>query len=329
MRALASFATVAAIACSAATASAHISLEQAGTHLSRYGDGNLKDPPCGLAAGTRGTNVYTYAPGQTIQIALSEYIPHPSYFRVAFDDDGDDDFVDPVSIDPIDPTRACPFNLADQCGASDYYNNATVLPGMDDLYPHLLSDTTPGKIYTFDVTLPDVECDNCTLQIIQVMEDVVHGAYNTVPGDPNDFPYIADVYHQCIDLVLQAGATGAGGTGGVAGVGGAGGMVVGTGGGVGTGATGGSATGTGATGGTPAGGAGSGTAGGPGVGLGSGATSSGTGDAGSNDASGGMSQNAAGCSCSTVAMPRSSRASAAWLLIALVIGAARRPLRRR
>ena len=45
-------------------------------------------------------------------------------------------YAEPVSIDPIDPTRPCPFNAADQCGASDYYDNATVLPGMDDLYPH-------------------------------------------------------------------------------------------------------------------------------------------------------------------------------------------------
>jgi hypothetical protein len=182
-------------------AAAHISLEQGGTHVSRYGDDMLKDAPCGLAGGERGTDVYTYKAGETIEVRLKEYIPHPGYFRFAFDDDGDDDFEDPVSVDPVDPNRACPFNAADQCGESDFYNNDTVLPGMDNLNPHVTAML--GEEYTWSVTLPDVACDNCTLQVIQVMEDVIHGAYNTVQGDPNDTPYIADVYHQCIDLVLE------------------------------------------------------------------------------------------------------------------------------
>src|SRR5258708_8773253 len=101
------------------TAAAHISVDQAGTHKSRYGDSLLKDGPCGKAGGTRGANVYTYAPGETVSVAITEFIPHPSYFRIAFDDAGDDGFVPPASIKPIDPKRACPVNAADKCGASD------------------------------------------------------------------------------------------------------------------------------------------------------------------------------------------------------------------
>jgi MYXO-CTERM domain-containing protein len=90
------------------------------------------------------------------------------------------------------------------------------------------------------VTLPNVECDNCTLQVIQVMEDnAFHGDYDPTPGVG-----IPDIYHQCIDLVLKAGApmtnmtdggAGAGGTGGGGGAGAGG-----SGGGGGTGGTGGS-----------------------------------------------------------------------------------------
>lgn len=188
-----------ACACASPSAYAHISLEQGGTYLSRDGDANLKAGPCGTAGSVRGTNVYTFEPGQTITVNLVETIPHPSYFRIAFDDDGDDDFVDPRSIAPIDPNRACPFNAADKCGQSDFFNNQTVL--MDQLDPHIPTAfvTTP---FSWQVTLPDVTCSNCTLQVIQVMEDVIHGAYNPIEGDPNDVPYIADVYHQCIDLEL-------------------------------------------------------------------------------------------------------------------------------
>ena len=184
----------------AAPASAHISLEKGGTHLSRYGDAALKEGPCGTAGGKRGTNVYTYAPGQTIAISLVETIAHPSYFRIAFDNDGDDGFIEPASIKPIDPARKCPDGPGDHCGASDFYNAPSVLPLMDDLNPHLAGAALPK--YTWMVTLPNVECTNCTLQIIQVMEDdAFHGPYDPTPGVG-----VEDIYHQCIDLVLESGA---------------------------------------------------------------------------------------------------------------------------
>lgn len=190
------------------SAFAHISIDQGGTQLSRYGDTELKDAPCGRANGTRGTHIYHYNPGQTIKVAMVEFVAHPSYFRIAFDDDGDDGFIEPQSIQPIDPTRPCPYNAADKCGPPDYYNSPAVLPGMDDLYPHLPTGFLDTAKYTFEVTLPNITCDNCTLQIIQVMEDTVHGAYNPTPGDPNDNPYIPDIYHQCIDIVLRPGSDG-------------------------------------------------------------------------------------------------------------------------
>ena len=188
----------------AAPASAHISLEQGGTHLSRYGDGQIKEGPCGMAGGKRGTNVYTYAPGQTITISLVEFVPHPSYFRIAFDDDGDDGFIEPASIKPIDPARKCPDGPGDHCGMSDFYNAPSVLPTMDDLDPHLAAAALPK--YTWTVKLPDVECTNCTLQIIQVMQDdAFHGPYDPTPGVG-----VEDIYHQCIDLVLAKGAVASG-----------------------------------------------------------------------------------------------------------------------
>jgi hypothetical protein len=191
---------------SASVARAHISLEQGGTHKSRYGDGEIKDGPCGRENGTRGEHVYTYEPGQTITISAVEFIPHPGYFRIAFDSDGDDDFVDPRSIDPVDPKRPCPVNADDKCGESDFYNNDAVL--MDNLNPHLAQGE---KTWTWQVKLPDIECDNCTLQLVQVMEDNgAHGPYNPKATSKETF-YIEDVYHQCIDIVLKRKASGDGG----------------------------------------------------------------------------------------------------------------------
>jgi hypothetical protein len=189
-------------------AHAHISLERGGTQKSRYGDANIKEGPCGEADGARGSNIYTYEPGSTITVKLVEYVAHPGYFRFAFDQDGDDDFKDPASIVPLDPDRGCPASVLssaqasrDQCAHSDFYNSPAVLPEMDNLDPHVMTEA--NKLWSFQVTLPDVECDNCTLQIIQVMEDPVHGPYNLEVSGSGD---AGDVYHQCIDLVLKKGA---------------------------------------------------------------------------------------------------------------------------
>ena len=188
---------------------AHIDLKRAGTHVAMYEQGtagrDTKAAPCGNAENAVATGAeYTYKPGETITISLAEYVPHPGYFRIAFDNDGFDDFVNPRWIVPIDPENrpgGCPIDDTDQCRVGDYmqdgdfFTNETVL--MDNLNPH--TRETAQRSYTWEVTLPDVECDNCTLQIIQVMMDpagTAHGPYNTTPGDDND------VYHQCIALNL-------------------------------------------------------------------------------------------------------------------------------
>lgn len=182
----------------AATASAHISLDQGGTHKSRYGDSEQKVGPCGRANGTRSENVYTYDAGETIEVAMTEFISHPGYFRIAFDDDGDDGFEDPQSIDP--PFRECLDDPRDHCGESDFYNNETVLSGMDNLDVHNADYGSGPKTYRWNVTLPDVACDNCTLQLIQVMQDPagIHAPFT--PGEE-------DIYYQCIDLVLEKSST--------------------------------------------------------------------------------------------------------------------------
>ncbi|HVU01406.1 MAG TPA: SCE4755 family polysaccharide monooxygenase-like protein [Polyangiaceae bacterium] len=219
-----SFLALCATTLTSSAAFAHISLERGGgPYLSRNGDtqDDLKLPPCGHDNDSRGTHIYTFRPGETVDFTIQEYIPHPSYFRVAFDQDGQDGFKDPASIKPIDPNRACPDGPGDHCGDSDFYNTPEVLPGMDNLFPHIASiaDLQNPPSYTFHVTFPDVECDNCTLQIIQVMEDdAFHGPYDPTPGVG-----VADVYHQCVDVVLDANAPPTGGADGGVPAGGSGG----------------------------------------------------------------------------------------------------------
>jgi hypothetical protein len=202
-------------------AQAHISLEQAGTHKSRYGDtdNDIKNLPCGRTGGARGTNIYTYEAGSTIEVEVSEFVSHPGYFRIAFDDDGDDDFEPPASISSEPPSGRPCMGASDKCGEADYYNNETVLPEMDNLGPH--PDGENNKLWKWQVKLPNKPCDNCTLQIIQVMTEAFRAPYDPAIGGAGA---ANDIYSTCIDLVLTpapgAAAGGAGGAGGASSAGG-------------------------------------------------------------------------------------------------------------
>ena len=132
---------------------------------------SLKQGPCGAGADdARGSVIHTFMPGQTITVTWDEFVDHPGHYRISFDADGQDDFVDPAGFDDVSG------------GA------AVLLDG--------IADRAGGGEYTQRVTLPDVECDNCTLQVIQVMSD------KPPYGDGND------LYYQCLDLVLSRSAVG-------------------------------------------------------------------------------------------------------------------------
>jgi hypothetical protein len=153
----------------AAEAHAHLSLT---APVSRYGPDVLKTGPCGVAGGERTDNINYFEPGETIVVSWDEYVQHPGHYRIAFDEDGVDDFVDPATMTEF------------------YSNDSVLLDGIED---------KGERDYSVMVTLPNVTCDNCTLQVIQVMYD--KPPYTT-PGN--------DIYYQCADLVLRAeGDTGA------------------------------------------------------------------------------------------------------------------------
>lgn len=199
----AAFALAAVVGTLGATrsAQAHIDVNMAGTHTSRSSDSffGIKTAPCGQAGSTRGTEVFTYRPGDTINVSVTETIPHPGYFRISFDDDGDDDFVIPEGTEGEFGDAACENHPLCGPGNGDYCSNETVL--LDHLNPHPAGGQ---KTYTWSVTLPDVECDNCTLQIIQMMNDFG-------PHAPQDYPD-ADIYYHCIELVLSEDAPPSGDT---------------------------------------------------------------------------------------------------------------------
>src|SRR5690606_29484278 len=147
-------------------------------------EGDLKIGPCGQHAGMNGRTdrITTFEPGASITVSFGEFINHPGYYRIALDVDGDDDFPDATASDPDNVPLSDLTNPSLPVYILQYYT--------DDLSPGFGEE----QVYTTTVTLPAIECDNCTLQVIQFMTDN--------PNMPN--------YFQCADLVLSASGDDAG-----------------------------------------------------------------------------------------------------------------------
>ena len=117
------------VALSPLEARAHLGLD---VPTSRYGPDVLKTGPCGSGDGERTGNVTYYAPGETIEVFWDEYVDHPGHYRIAFDDDGVDDFVDPATMMEL------------------YSNDTVLLDGIEDKGPgersYMATVTSPTSL---------------------------------------------------------------------------------------------------------------------------------------------------------------------------------------
>ena len=188
-----------AIAAVVVTTTMTVGMGSAGAHINlswppaRYelGTAAQKIGPCG---GGNATGVVTeLAPGEPLTVTWTETVNHPGHFRVALDPTGTDDCTDPVTENDMDITGNVVAYVPDDGGSS---------------FQH-----------TF--TLPDVACDGCVLQVLQVMTDKLGNGYGGYPD--ND-----DLYYWCADIAIKptAGSTSsssgsAGGTNGTGGTDGA------------------------------------------------------------------------------------------------------------
>jgi MYXO-CTERM domain-containing protein len=159
----------------APVAQAHIALKNP---TPRHPDEPLaiSDEPCGKEGSRRGENVTTYSPGERVEVVFNLAVIHTpptDKFRIAIDDDGQDFPMPKDSSAVADLPLAVDFEFSD------------------------LGD------HTAEITIPDIQCDNCTLQLLQYLTtDINTDAY----------------YFNCADLVIGgppvSGAGGATSTGG-------------------------------------------------------------------------------------------------------------------
>lgn len=183
----------------AAPASAHLDLLSPPARLKGQ-DGNtqLKTKPCGQTTNKRTTDrVTTFSPGEQVEIKIKEYINHPGYFAVAFDPDGDDSFVFPR------PNADAVVAAADDPKALFPVDGVSVLGIRTDKDQDCYTENQSTHECSIMITIPNVPCENCTLQVTQFMYDKL--------GNDRDDEY----YYQCADIKIEGSPSG--GSGGAAG----------------------------------------------------------------------------------------------------------------
>jgi hypothetical protein len=148
-----------------------------------------KAAPCGGTTADKGTPSGVVTPvtgGSLLHVKVRETVYHPGHFRIALS------VMDRAELpaDPEDVTKDGPKGPISVSAKIDPNPKAPVL--VDGLWDH--HEKHPLQEFETDVKLPNINCDHCSLQVIQFMEE--HG----VNADGRF------TYHHCADLKITANA---------------------------------------------------------------------------------------------------------------------------
>jgi hypothetical protein len=168
-------------------ADAHFTLMEPASWLvqNRLGDPQ-KAAPCGGTSADPGTPTMTVTPvtgGSKLHIKVQETVFHPGHYRVAL-------AMNSRAELPPDPETVTRDTEKGPWSVSAAIQNPVRPPVLaDGLWPHTERPTAP---FETDIDLPNINCEKCTLQIIQFMAE--HGR-----NRDGDFSY-----HHCADLKITA-----------------------------------------------------------------------------------------------------------------------------
>jgi hypothetical protein len=142
--------------------------------------------PCGGSNTDYGKPSYVVSQatgGAKLHIKVQETIYHPGHYRVAL-------AVNSPAELPVDPKATTETTERGPRSVSGEIMNPVQPPVLaDGLFPHSAKVDTPLET---DVTLPNISCKRCTLQVIQFMEQ--HG-----PNNPGLY-----TYHHCATIQITA-----------------------------------------------------------------------------------------------------------------------------
>jgi MYXO-CTERM domain-containing protein len=178
------------------SAQAHIKLLKPASWLTEDEVGGpQKGGPCGpggpddVQPMPLSMDVTTVHAGDTIMVEFEETVHHQGWFRIALD-------ADPSKFEDIKfpNTTDCTYDMS-KVPTAPHGNVLVDGLGMDEAL------TGPNRKFAELVKLPDAPCEKCTLQVIQVMADIVHAP----PGC---------IYYHCAQLTILPKAGAAAGSGG-------------------------------------------------------------------------------------------------------------------
>lgn len=143
-----------------------------------------KAGPCGGTNTDYGKPSYIVnqaAGGSTLHVKVQETVYHPGHYRIAL-------AVNSPTELPVDPKATTMDTEKGPRSVSAEIQDPVQVPVLaDGLFVHAAK--TDGPLET-DVTLPNISCKRCTLQVVQFMEQ--HG-----PNNPGMF-----TYHHCATVQI-------------------------------------------------------------------------------------------------------------------------------
>jgi hypothetical protein len=169
------------------SADAHFTLMEPASWLmeNRLGDPQ-KAGPCGGTSADAGTPTMTVTPvagGSKLHIKVQETVFHPGHYRVAL-------AMNSRAELPADPDVVTRDTEKGAWSVSASIQSPVRPPVIaDGLWAHT---ERPAGPFETDIDLPNINCEKCTLQIIQFMAE--HGR-----NRDGDFSY-----HHCADLKITA-----------------------------------------------------------------------------------------------------------------------------
>lgn len=189
MRQSVCFALGAVVFLAPSTASSHFVLMEPTNLLVQNEIGDpQKLAPCGGRSNEPGTPTNAISPargGDMLHIKIREAIFHPGHYRVALAVNSQDE----LPKDPVTTTRESPRGPLSVSATIDPNPKPPVLA--DGLFVHT-ERPAPGSFHEADIRLPNINCEKCTLQIIQWMGEHALNA----DGDYS--------YHHCASLKITA-----------------------------------------------------------------------------------------------------------------------------
>ena len=148
-----------------------------------------KSGPCGGSNSDWGKPSYAVTKatgGQKIHIKVQETVYHPGHYRVALA------VKSPTELPP-DPQVTTRDTEKGPWSVSATIQNPPQIPVLaDGLFVHSTRPAGEMKAWEADIQLPNIDCNKCTLQIVQFMAE--HGFNN--PG--------GYTYHHCADIQITA-----------------------------------------------------------------------------------------------------------------------------